>query len=147
MNSCNSHWVARNGNDPSILKEVLGIAYIGREDGMGAASQDFIDTQTKHAGSAAIADLVIASGIHTAEHEEVSTALTNAHTLLKPGGALLIRAIRAHNMENEDNVAAETMTDIAYDAGFSRSKSRVVNTRTGSQIGPVVDSLSALLFK
>jgi hypothetical protein len=79
------YWAARLGDDPALFSQVRGRLYIGREDGIAAATSELVATQQQHTGSAEIADVVVASGIHTAGYDEVGAGIANAHRLLKPG--------------------------------------------------------------
>lgn len=141
-----SYWAARLG-DPQLANSVIGRLYIGREDGIAAATTEFAAVQQQHTGTSEFADVVVASGIHTAGHDEVNVGITNAHKLLKPGGTLLIRAPKAPNQETPGSVPAEAMVAAALSAGFDQDKAQFFDTRTGGDVGPRVDSLSAVFRK
>lgn len=89
------------------------------------------------------ADLVVASGIHTAGHEEVGVGIANAHKLL----ALLIRAPKAVNPETPDSASAEDMVDMALEAGFSRDRAQFFDTITQPDVGPRTESLSVVFTR
>lgn len=142
------YWVARLGNDPAVLSQIIGKVYVGREDGIAAATNEFVAAQQQHTGSTEFADVVVASGIHTAGYDEVDAGITNAYKLLKPDGTLLIRTPKAINLETPDSVPAETMVEMALRAGFDQSKAQFFDARTGGEVGPRrVDSLSAVFRK
>jgi len=141
------YWAARLGDDPRRVRSVLGRLYIGREDGMAAATTEFVESQRQHTGSSEIADIVVASGVHKAGYDEVGTGLANAHKLLRPGGILLVRAPKAINSE-PGSVPAEAMVDMALQAGFSRDQAQFFDTVTRPEVGPQeVQALSAVFKK
>jgi hypothetical protein len=141
------YWSARLGDDLQRFRSVLGTLYIGREDGIAAATTEFVAAQKQHTGSSEIADIVVASAVQRAGHEEIGTGIANAHKLLRPGGTLLLRAPKAVNSD-PNGVPAETMVEMALGAGFSRDKAQFFDVVTGAQVGPKrVQTLSAVFRK
>lgn len=140
------YWANRYNNQ-GILRQILGSAYIGREDGIASASTEIVTSQQQRMGTTEIADLVLASGIHTAGHQEVTTGINNAYKLLKPEGVLLVRAPKDASKENAKSVPAKDMIDAALSAGFQRSRADFYDTVTGGDTTPNVHSVAAVFRK
>lgn len=141
------YWAARLGDDPQLVASVIGNVYIGREDGIAAATSEFAATQQQHFGTPEFADVVIASGVHTAGRDELGVGIANAHKMLQPGGVLLIRAPKEGNLASPSHVSAESMVDMALEAGFDPTKAQFFDTTTGGDAAPVVQSTSAVFRK
>ncbi|HSW65675.1 MAG TPA: hypothetical protein VLI54_00870 [Bacillota bacterium] len=140
------YWRARLGEDSQLMRSVLGRVYVGREDGIAAATTEFVETQKQHTGSSEIADIVLASGVHRAGHTEIDAGITNAHKLLRPGGILLVRAPKAVDSD-PSGVPGEAMVEMALQAGFDRDKARIFDIITKAQVGPAAQSLAAVFRK
>ena len=141
------YWSARLGDNPAHLRRIIGSLYIGREDGIAAATTEFSEVQKQHTGSSEIADIVVVSAVQTAGHDELDTGIANAHKLLKPGGILLMRAPKAVN-SRPDSVPAESMVEMALQAGFDRNQAQFFDVVTGSQAErQEVQTLSAVFRK
>ncbi|MET9263735.1 hypothetical protein [Amycolatopsis sp. NPDC004079] len=110
-----SYWLELT-QDPEIAKQVVGSLYMGREDGMASSSEYLVQVQTGHVGSPEMADLVLASGIYSAGRAELRPAIANAHKILRPGGALLVRS--PESVDEPEHVDATEMIDLATAAGF-----------------------------
>lgn len=140
------YWAARY-KDPSVLSQVLGKLYIGREDGIASASTEMVRIQQERTGTSEMADVVLASGIHAAGHEEVATGITNAYKLLKPNGVLLVRAPKDAVEAKPGSVRAQEMIDTALSAGFERSRATFFDVITGDATKPGVKSTTAVFCK
>ncbi|HKR82443.1 MAG TPA: hypothetical protein VJR27_05620 [Candidatus Saccharimonadales bacterium] len=140
------YWQAQFPLQPHILNSVIGRAYFGREDGIKAATDEFIASQTAHAGSPELADVVIASAIQSAGSEEVEAGIANAHKLLRPDGILLVRAPKAAYRQEPHHVAAETMIDMALEAGFAEERAQFIDIETRSDF-VAVKGLAAVFRK
>lgn len=114
---------------PQIMHDVMG-RYTGYEDGIAATTDQMTAIATN------VADVVLASGIHTAGHQEIETGIKNAFTLLKPDGTLVIRAAKKANLETPTSVPAEDMIQMALNAGFDFSKAQLFDTVTGQSVRP-----------
>jgi len=142
------YWMACSSRE-FFKNKVLGRGYIGREDGMASATDTIIAVQTAHTGKAAMADVVLASGIYTAGFAEVERGIANAYTLLNPGGSLLIRAPKAagNDTKNSNIVPAEAMVTMAGAAGFDTNAAQYFDVITGPGPTPTVQTLSAVFRK
>lgn len=141
------YWVARLRGDLQRWQSVEGALYVGREDGMAAATTELVNVQRRDFGTAEVADVVIASGIYAAGYEAVQAGITNAYQLLHPGGALLVRAPKAVYIGTSGGVPAEDMVDMALQAGFSGAKARYFPVVTGDGFGGHGASLTAVFRK
>ncbi len=141
------YWAAKLGDDPQKLGRVIGSLYIGREDGIAAATTEFAAAQQQHTGSSEFADVVVASGVHTAGYDEVGAGISNAYRMLKPDGTLLIRAPKAIAFEEPGSVLAGDMVEMALQTGFDRNKAQFFDTIAGGEICPKIDILSVVLRK
>lgn len=112
---------------PQIVHDAMG-QYTGYEGGITATTDQMVTIATN------VADVVLASGIHTAGHQEIGTGIKNAFTLLKPDGALVIRAPK--ELETPTSVPAEDMIQMALNAGFDFSKAQLFDTVTGQSVRP-----------
>lgn len=140
-----NYWGERVGRD--LLPRVLGGYYVGRENGIAEASSDLITDFSKAIGSSEVADIVIASGVHSAGRTEMAIGIRNAHTLLRRGGSLLLRAPKIDAQINPDYAYAEHMIDMAEQAGFKTEDGQYFNVKTGGEAVEAVDAISALLIK
>lgn len=122
--------------DPVIAKEVVGSLYMGREDGMASASEYLVQAQTGHTGSPEMADLVLASGVYSAGREELKSAIANAHKILRPGGALLVRS--PDSVDEPDHVNAAETIALAVAAGFICSDSFQLSFPKGKGLAAVL---------
>lgn len=89
--------------------------YIGREDGIGEATDEVIRAQQSHGAPTEIADIVLCTGAQHASKNDLQRGITNAHTVLKEGGMLLVRSL-ARPASTE--IGTDTITGWAFDAGF-----------------------------
>jgi len=141
------YWAARLGDDPQLVGSVLGNVYIGREDGIAAATSEFLASQQQHFGTPEFVDVVVASGVHTAGRDELEIGIANAYKMLQPEGVLLIRAPKEGNLEGPNCVPAEVMVDMALEAGFDPSRAQFFDTTTGGDAAPTVQSVAAVFRK
>lgn len=142
------YWLEKLGQQYAGLfnDSIQGRIYIGREDGIAAATNEIIAETKRGVGSAAIADLVVASGIQKAAYQEVETGITNAYELLRPNGSLLVRAPVEDGVE-EDEVSGWEMYRMALDAGFERDKAKVHHVPMRGPGTEPVPGLSVLFRK
>lgn len=141
------YWAEQLNYDQGLIDYTMGRLYIGREDGIAAASNELAAGQLQHTGSTEVADIVIASGIYTAGHDEMQTGIDNAYKLLRPGGILLTRAPKAVDLEAPDDVSAEETADMAFRAGFDRSKAQFFDVTTENQAAQRAIQSQSVIFR
>lgn len=90
--------------------------YIGREDGVAAATDEIIRAGTEHNAPTEIADIVLCTGARHASREDLKHGVANARTILKEGGILVLRSL-ARPSANE--LGTEEIASWAFDAGFT----------------------------
>lgn len=118
--------------------------FIPRNDGLGPASTSMIEFMRRAFGSAEQADLILASGIHLADPGELQTGLANAHQLLRPGGALLIRAPK---QPAADHVCTAEMVAMAQAGGFTPLGMHMVEKSELREGHGLIEVQSVLLYK
>lgn len=142
------YWAQRiDDHDPEVLESIMASLCLRREDGIAAATTATVELHEARGQSTEVADVVIASGVHTAGAEELHTGITNAYKLLNPEGVLMIRAPKKTRDDQPDAVAARDMVDMAHAAGFVASKAQFFDVRTRSAVSGNVESLSAVFRK
>ena len=139
------YWGHMIGHD--LLPRLLGGLYAGRENGLADASGDLISELATMGKTDGIADVVVASGIHSAGERDVETGIRNAHTLLRDGGSLVIRAPKKGNNASSGYAYAEGMLEMAESAGFSIEDSKLFAVQTGGEATKIVDAISAVVVK
>jgi hypothetical protein len=102
---------------PGTAQAVLeGHLYIGCEDGVAAATDEIIRAQKEHDAPVDSADIILCTGTHHIDAASLRHGITNAPTLLKESGALVIRSLaRPAN----DEIGTEEVASWAFEAGFS----------------------------
>lgn len=127
---------------------IRGGLYIGREDGIAEASRHIVyDHPDYPDGAPPMADLVLASGIHTAGYETVRADIQNAYRMLIPLGALLLRAPQQKNVEGAE-VSIEDMQSMAAEAGFNMRQAQVRDTATRrNEATAPIASRAVLIYK
>lgn len=95
--------------------------YIGREDGIGAATDELIQGQREHGAPTEVADIVIANGSQHTTAEDLQRGVANAHTILKQGGMLVIRSLA---QPGADEIGTKRIAEWAFEAGFSESSTK-----------------------
>lgn len=139
---------ARYGDDTTTPRTLMRRGYYAdREDGIASATNIIVEDRMQTIGTAEIADIVVASGVHSAGFEEVGVGIANAHKLLKPGGTLLIRAPKHVNVSTPGDVPAETMVDMATTAGFDQRRAQFFDITTGNRHSQNIQSLAAVFRK
>jgi hypothetical protein len=94
-----------------------------------------------------VADVVLASGIHTAGFGEVERGIKNAYQLLKLDGVLLVRAPKSVGDEKPGSVPAAAMVGMADTAGFNTDTAQYFDVLTGPGDTPTVKTLSVVFRK
>lgn len=89
--------------------------YIGQENGVGPATSEIVENQRAHKIPTEVADIILAIGARHISSESMECGIKNAHTLLKEGGMLVIRA--AANPASHE-VGAQKIADWAFESGF-----------------------------
>jgi hypothetical protein len=89
--------------------------YIGREDGVAAATDEVIRAQSAHRAPTDIADIILCTGAEHSSAEDLKRGMMNAYTLLKEGGMLVVRTLAR---PASDELGTEKITSWAFDAGF-----------------------------
>lgn len=136
------------GNPAALAEVVIRGLYVGREDGIAAASTELVHNQQAENGTPEVADLVIASGVHVAGKEELALGISNAFTLLHADGTLLIRSPKAAGQDREDSPSANDLVDLALEAGFDRNKALFFDALAKwSRDAPPTPLLSAVFRK
>lgn len=101
---------------PEIAKAIFSNQlYIGREDGIAAATDEVIRAQQEHNAPVDIADIILATGIQHAAPQDVKIGIENAYSLLKEGGMLVLRALARPAV---DELGTDAIAKWAFDAGF-----------------------------
>jgi hypothetical protein len=104
--------------------------YIGREDGVASTTNETIRAQHAHGQPTEIADIILCAETQHTPPEDLRTGMQNTHSLLREGGALIIRSI----VGSESNgLSAEDVAGWAFEAGF-QEKDAIRYTATGGQI-------------
>jgi hypothetical protein len=92
--------------------------FIGREDGVKAATAEIVEKQTQHTGRCDIADVIVCAGTHHSNPEEIKAGITNAAHLLKEAGILVVRSVAKPSGEE---LGTDQIIDWAYESGFSEN--------------------------
>lgn len=90
--------------------------YLGREDGVAAATDEVIRAQREHGAPAEVADLILATGAQHVEPKDLKRGIVNAHTLLKEGGRLIVRSFAR---PASDELGTDEIVGWAFNAGFA----------------------------
>lgn len=101
------------GTAQAVIRNQL---YIGREDGVAAATDEIIRAQTAHNALVETADVILCTGAQHAAPEDLKRGIANARTLLKEDGMLVVRSL-AHPAVDE--LGTEEIAGWAFDAGFT----------------------------
>ena len=110
-------------------------------DGMAAGSDRLLQEQWR-TGTQGFADIVIASKVHRADPREIAHAISNAHSVLRPNGALLLRGPLAESRHDGREVSIETMLEYADNAGFDPNRAEAGEFEMRTMRG-----LAAVLYK
>ncbi len=89
--------------------------YVGREDGVAAATDEIIRANRAVTGSTEFADIILCTGAQHAVAADLRHSIRNAHAILREGGMLIIRSL-ARPAEGE--LGTRTLSDWAFDASF-----------------------------
>lgn len=89
--------------------------YIGREDGVAAATAEIRNAQQSHGKRADIADLVLVTGAQHSTREDLKPGVERAHDLLREAGMLVIRSLA---QPSEVEIGTEEIAGWAYETGF-----------------------------
>lgn len=89
--------------------------YIGREDGTAGATGEIIKGQQSHGRPTEVADIILCTGAQHASAKDLQKGITNAHTLLREGGMLVVRSLAR---PASDEIGTEKITAWAFEAGF-----------------------------
>ena len=89
--------------------------YIGREDGIGAATDDMIQAQEANNAPVDAVDIVLCNSAQHTTAKELRHGMRNAHRLLKEGGMLIIRSLAR---PAADEIGTDQIAGWAYDGGF-----------------------------
>lgn len=142
------YWAQRiDDHDPKVLESIMANLCLRREDGIAAATTATVEFHEARKQSTEVADVVIASGVHTVGAKELHTGITNAYKLLNPGGVLVIRAPKETGGDRPGTLAARDMVDLAHAAGFVASKAQFFDVETRSAVSRPVETLSAVFRK
>lgn len=102
------------GRDGAALLAKSG-AYVGREDGVAAATDETIRAQRAHNAPVDIVDIVLAAGAQHTTRADMKRGIQNAHVLLREAGMLVVRSL-ARPAPAE--TGTEEIVGWALDAGF-----------------------------
>lgn len=108
--------------------------YIGREDGVAAATDEIVRTHRDNGKTAEVADIILSTGTQHIERSDLKHGIGNAHTLLKEGGMLVLRAAAVPMAEE---IGIDEIASWAFDAGFDEKNSIRYNA--------VLDTIGMLL--
>ena len=123
--------------DKDIARLVLdNRLYIGREDGVDAATAAIIDAQTVYGASTAVADVILCTGAQHSTPKDIRSGIERAHTLLVEGGSLVIKAF---NRPGVDELGADQIAAWAFNSGFEERHSQSFLTGISS-IGILLSS-------
>ena len=89
--------------------------YIGREDGVAAATDEIIRAQTVHNVPTDVADIILCTGTQHTAPADLQRGIANAHTLLKEDGMLVVRSLAR---PASDELGTAKITGWAFEAGF-----------------------------
>ena len=92
--------------------------YIGREDGVAAATNEILSAQQSHGTRSDIADIVLVTGAQHSTRVDLKPGVERAHDLLREAGMLVIRSLA---QPAEAEMGTEEIASWAYDAGFEES--------------------------
>lgn len=93
--------------------------YIGREDGIGDATDEIIGAQRSHGARVDVADIILCTGAQHTDETALKRGIENAYSLLKEAGILLIRSLAHPAM---DEIGTNQITEWAFEAGFPEDK-------------------------
>ena len=128
------YYSAHVGDNPGALERTLRALYVSSEEGLAHATNELIASARQQDASPALADVVIACGLHAyMDTSEITTGIQNAHELLVDEGKLILWApTQKHSKNNQMSV--EEMMDCAEQTGFTPSKAdtfTITGTRNG----------------
>ncbi len=110
--------------------------YIGREDGIAAATDEVIRAQRAHGAPVEVADVILATGAQHAERADMKRGIENAHTLIKEGGMLVLRALAR---PATDELGTDEIAGWAFDASF-QEKDAIHYEAALNQVGTLIQS-------
>lgn len=110
--------------------------YIGREDGIAAATHEVIQAQTEHDAPVDIADVILALGAQHTTPADMKQGIENAFTLLAEDGLLVIRALAR---PAADELGTKEIESWAYESGFQENKATYFSASI-DQIGSILQS-------
>lgn len=112
--------------------------YLPQEDGIMAAT-----TRLGASSLSGQCDVVLCSGLQMIDRRELEAGIVNSSLLLRPGGVLLIRAVKER--KPPESATADDMLAIAYQAGFSDPL--LFHSVTTPRPGESFATLSAILTR
>lgn len=109
--------------------------FIGREDGVAGATEEFINASRSHKVPTEIADIILCTGAQHTSAEDLQKGIANAPTLLKEGGMLVVRALAR---PASDEIGTEEIASWAFEAGFDE--------KHAIRYGAALDQIGTLLL-
>ncbi len=119
------------GTAQAVIEKQL---YIGREDGVAAATDEVIRAQQAHNAPTDIADIILCTGAQHASKDDLRRGIINAHTLLKEGGTLIVRSLAR---PASDEIGTDQITGWAFEAGF-QERDAICYEANLEQIGTLI---------
>ncbi|MCA9324561.1 hypothetical protein KDA23_00625 [Candidatus Saccharibacteria bacterium] len=108
--------------------------YIGREDGIAAATDEMVSAQRAQGALVEVADIILATGMQHTTPEDMRRGIENGYSLLKEGGMLVIRALARPAV---DEIGTDDLAGWAYEAGFPE-KNTLLYEADLSNIGSIL---------
>ncbi len=106
--------------------------YLGRENGIAAATDEIVKTLRTRKAMVDIADIVLVTGAQHAALADIQHGIENAFPLLKEGGMLVLRALARPALTE---LGTDEIAGWAYNAGFPE-KNAIHYEPTYDRVGP-----------